>query len=427
MNFEIKTPIAIVGMGRSGKAAFNFLISMGISPASICTFDFKPGIADYSDPSLLINLHQPKTFIVSPGVPLQLPWLQECKNNGAIISSEINLATAVLTSEKIIGITGSLGKSTTVSLLDAGLKSFSNNFFVGGNIGIPFCEYAIELITKKRTPADWIVLELSSYQLENSQSLILDHSAITYLASNHLERYESVNHYYMTKWNIHRQTKGVVFLNKFGGDILSTYTNNINEKFQFVDRTADEFHEFKLHENNLIGSHNIDNLALATKISMACSWPKSSIAAMKNFSGLAHRLENLGIFNGKKIINDSKATTIESVLSAVAASMEGLTQQNQLHILIGGKDKGLPWHLLSQLRINQNLIFYFFGECGPHAKEQSKLAGDVFKDLEGATKSALQNSSPGDSILLSPGGTSLDQFSNFEERGHVFENLVKNS
>lgn len=186
----IQTPVAIVGMAKSGESAERFLLARGLKREEVLTFDQKVP-AQFNDPQALMSQGKPKTLVVSPGVPLKSSWIIEAQKAGVIVTSEINLACEVLADEKIIGVTGSLGKSTTVSLLGAGLSAFDKNAFVGGNLGTPFCEYATGVLTGKRPRAQWIVLELSSYQLENCKALKVNHAAITFLSANHMERYDS--------------------------------------------------------------------------------------------------------------------------------------------------------------------------------------------------------------------------------------------
>ncbi len=420
---NLRTPIAIVGMGRSGEAAKRLLLLSGVPSAEIKTFDAKLSDADFRDPQDLMEQARPQTLVVSPGVPLASAWIQEARSRGVSITSETSLACTYLSTEKIIGVTGSLGKSTTVSLLGAAAQSFSPSAFVGGNLGTPFCEYAISLLEKKQPAADWVVLELSSYQLENCVGLYLDHSAITYLSPNHLERYKDLDDYYQTKWQIQKITRGTCFLNGAGGDVVSySQTHRSHSSIKIVSPRDSELHSFALEESALIGQHNLENIAVATSVALGAGWPKSSIAALKNFSGLSHRLENLGVTNGIRFINDSKATALDSVLIATKAAREA--SDGHLYILLGGRDKNLPWQDLNILSAWKNTSFIFFGECREVAKQKSGLSGPVYPRLGEALAYCKQKAKSGDTVLLSPGGTSLDEFKSFEERGDFFKSFV---
>lgn len=422
---NLKTPIAIVGMGKSGEAARRLLSLLGYDPKSILTFDGKLDSAQFHDPNSLMEQGQPQTLVVSPGVPLSSGWIQEAIRRGIQITSELSLACATLENEKMIGVTGSVGKSTTVSILGAGLEAFSQKGFVGGNLGTPFADYAADVLEGKRPRADWVILELSSYQLENCVGLNLDYSAITYFTSNHLERYESLEHYYQTKWKVLSITKNALLLNKEGGDLVEYFNKNgHNQQVQVISRLDVELRKLHLEQAQLIGQHNQDNLALASALALAAGWPMSSIEGMKAFKGLTHRLENAGTYQGIRFINDSKATAMDSVLIAAAAAHDTLQKNGTLWLLLGGRDKNLPWQDLMSLGRLQNIEFVFFGECREVAQTKSTLPGKTFAHLSAAVSEVLTNAKSGDTVLLSPGGTSLDEFKSFEDRGTFFKKTV---
>ncbi len=421
---SLPKPIAIIGMGKSGASAKKLLEVCGTSPSEIFTFDQQKE-AQFRDPRLFTQTVQPKTLVVSPGFPLATEWIQTLHRSGAHITSELSLACSCLDSENLIGVTGSVGKSTTVSILGAGLAEFTKSFFVGGNLGIPFADYATDVLLGQRSRAQWVVLELSSYQLENSARLRLALSAITYFTANHMDRYPSLTSYYETKWKIAEKTQGEVILNRHGGDLFDYFQGKDSSKIIWSERDLPALQKYKLHQARLIGQHNQDNLSLAALIALRCKWPESSIQAMKNFAGLPHRLENLGERKGIRFINDSKATALDSVQIAVAAAHETKSASAKLYVLLGGKDKGLPWenlHPLSQLSLTQ---FVFFGECRELAQKKSGLLGLSYAHLKEALDSCFLQARPGDTVLMSPGGTSLDEFAHFEARGEFFKQQVE--
>lgn len=422
---NLKTPIAIVGMGKSGEAARRLLLDLGFSAQSVLTFDGKLPTADFNDPEALMSKAAPKTLVVSPGVPLTSAWIQKAQSQGVKITSEISLACACLEQEKLMGITGSVGKSTTVSLLGAGLEAFSKTGFVGGNLGIPFSQYAAEVLEGQRPRADWIVLELSSYQLENCENLSLDFSAITYFTSNHLERYDNLEHYYQTKWNIHSITKKAMLLNSEGGDLVEySKKKGRDESVKVISKNDSVFKDLHLEKAQLIGQHNQDNLALASALALEAGWPREAIEGMKNFKGLVHRLENVGTFKGVRFINDSKATAMDSVLIASTAAHDTLANGGKLFLLLGGRDKNLPWQDLMPLKHFQSVEFVFFGECREVAQKKSLLPGSSYPQLNEALEHCFKKAKSSDTVLLSPGGTSLDEFKSFEDRGNFFKSKV---
>jgi UDP-N-acetylmuramoylalanine--D-glutamate ligase len=410
---HLKTPIIIIGLGKSGRSAEKLLIQAGFAKTEVLTFDEKtPGqIRSWNDIEKLAT----GTLVVSPGVPLSHQNIKHLVQTGWDLTSEINLAMSLITDEIIIGITGSVGKSTVTSLLGTAVKTDDPNAFVGGNLGVPFCDYAISLLDKK-PKAQFIVLELSSYQLENCANLKLKYSAITYLSANHLERYSSLDEYYMTKCHIGKITENLCVINSASKNLL-LFQKNIQGKVFLTEITQKKI--------NLIGKHNLENYFVALELAKKCQLSAEAIQAMQKFSGLPHRLENAGTVNGVLYINDSKATAMDSVLVGYSAASENIKLDCKIYLLLGGQDKKLPWQQLAVINQQKNIQAVFFGESGHRAKDKSGLPGEVFAHMAEAFNYAQKNSKPGDTILLSPGGTSFDEFKNFEDRGNVFKNLVQ--
>ena len=174
----------------------------------------------------------------------------------------------------------------------------------------------------------------------------------------------------------------------------------------------------------LIGLHNKDNFSLSAELAALCGWPQNSFLKMAHYRGLPHRLEFVAELGGVTYVNDSKATAIDSVLVAVQGGLEKISTQAKLFLLLGGKDKNLPWNELSVFSENTQISPVFFGACGLLAKEKAHLTGEYFEKLGSAINYCQNRVQSGDMVLLSPGGTSLDEFKNFEERGDFFKSLV---
>ncbi len=423
---NLPLPIAIIGLGLSGESALRLLLAAGVDRSQILTFDQKSP-ADFQDHINLLIEGKPRTLCVSPGVALKADWIQNALNQGARLTSELEIAFAFLTSEKVIALTGSVGKSTTTSILGAGVSAIDPNAFVGGNLGMPLADYAAGLIEGNRNKAQNVILELSSYQMENFRNLKCDVAVLTHLSANHLERYDSLQHYFDTKIHLFRYATKLGVLNQNGGEISNQIdritSQNPNLTWKLVDRKDPEFRKRLTTTPNLVGTHNLDNLAMAFAVAENQSWPQESFTAMLRFPGLAHRLENCGRIDDILFLNDSKATSIESVLQAVS-SVVGENPNSTLHLLVGGKDKGLPWENLRVSLRYPHLKYYFFGEVGPLAQQKSQLQGPVFAKFGEALKHLKSQLRAGDTVLLSPGGTSWDEFKNFEERGKYFKNWI---
>jgi UDP-N-acetylmuramoylalanine--D-glutamate ligase len=213
------------------------------------------------------------------------------------------------------------------------------------------------------------------------------------------------------------RSKKLGVLNAHGGDLKNFAADKLPQvPLQWVQRSSPR------EKCNLLGEHNQDNLAVAMALAHAAGWPALAFEEMRKFPGLPHRMENLGIHRGVQYVNDSKATTMESVQMAVQ-SLED-SYQGSLHLLLGGRDKNLPWERLSSFRNRPRLKCYFFGECAVVAQQNSKLHGDRFARLADAVRAAQKSSAAGDLILLSPGGTSLDEFKSFEDRGKAFAKML---
>ncbi len=417
---NLKTPIAIIGLGKSGTSALALLREFGFKEAQLATYDAKESSATFNTVEKLL-FFSPKTLVVSPGVPLNSSWIQTLVAGGVAITSEINLAASLLTTEKIIGVTGSVGKSTVVSLLGVGATSFDKNAFIGGNIGIPFCDYALEVL-RGRPRANWVVLELSSFQLENCEKLSLSYSIVSFLSSNHLERYASLEDYYSKKLLITAITKELCLFNKSSKD-CNIYAPRSKSEYKLVN--AQNFSNYELLPRVfLIGPHNKDNFSLASEMGQICKWPESSLIEMTRYPGLPHRMEFVVEINGVTFINDSKATAMDSVLVAANGCLENISAEGRVYILLGGKDKNLPWEELAAFDGNEKILPVFFGACGELAQKKSGLAGERFEKLGSAINFCQKRSKPRDIVLLSPGGTSLDEFRNFEERGNFFKTIV---
>lgn len=410
-------PIAIIGLGLSGQAALDLLLGMGIPRHQIITHDQKaPSDAPTAE---AVIAQKPATLVVSPGVPLSTPWIQQLLQNGAELTSELELAARQLTTEKVVGITGSVGKSTVTSLLGAGLDAAGILNFTGGNLGFPFARYALERLQGQRPAAEYVVLELSSYQLENFMALNCESSIVTSLTPNHLERYKTLEDYYETKLTLPVKTTGIRLFNASGLDLL-----NYRDRFRngtWVDRRDLPEETFK--KMRMVGTHNRDNLALVWSWGVAHQMPVAFFQGILGFPGLAHRLENLGEQNGVLFLNDSKATTMASVTQAAESLADLAKTRKTTHFLLGGRNKNLPWQELADLR-QYDFKFHFFGECGQLARNLTGLPGDIAPTLALALDALMPTLQVGDMVVLSPGGTSLDEFKSFEDRGNFFRTRI---
>lgn len=419
-------PVLIVGRGVSGESVQKFFLGLGWKhKIDFCFYSDKPAESDFDDSKSATLKFKPRTLVVSPGYPLSTQWIQEySKSSGAIVTSEINLASLILDKEIVIGITGSLGKSTTTSLLGHCLKQKDPEIFVGGNLGVPFLDYARGVLLESRLPAKYVVLEISSFQLENSWELGLDVAAITFLSSNHLERYRDLDHYYKTKFDIQKLLKpnGFLVANKQGGDL---WNRARDFKFVWSDVEENGFRSLLPPKIPLLGEHNKQNIALVFKI-LEKLGVKDCSSRILTFKGLEHRIETVGEINGVKFVNDSKATALDSVKSAIEACLESCGPSAQVWLLLGGRDKNHPWASLEQTLENPQVKLILFGESSKKLEMIFSKSRGVFSNLLPALDFAFSQAHSGDCVLLSPGGTSLDEFKSFQDRGNFFKDWYKN-
>ncbi|MES3037396.1 MAG: Mur ligase family protein [Bdellovibrionota bacterium] len=260
--------VALIGMGKSGIAARD-LLNFALPEVKLFTFDDKSPDADSSDPKAVENFN-PSSLIVSPGFPLSTPWLKGLLIKGVPCLNEVDLASFFLKDERVIGITGSLGKSTTAALIYEAAKELDEDAFIGANFGTPLSEYALHVQKHQRPRALWIIAELSSYHLETLRILNLDLGIVTYLAANHLERYENIQQYYDTKLKIFARTTGKVLLNMHSEDLAKAEIKFPNAVTVHLDS----------HENlamagknaKLLGQHNQQNILLALKTVEVLHW-----------------------------------------------------------------------------------------------------------------------------------------------------------
>ncbi len=369
-------------------------------------------------------------LIVSPGIPLDIPILKKAKMKNLKFISEIEFGYKIkYPASKIIAITGSNGKSTTVSLIHHILKTAGYKSILAGNIGSAFTSFPIE-----KPGIEFIVLELSSFQLELIEFFKADVAAILNITPDHLNRYNNFEEYTLAKFNIfNNQTENDLAIFNLDDNICLKYQNTVksNKKFFSLKNNADIFFNGKniVHnsrdisvQNLLIkGPHNIANI-MASILALSPFHLKIEIInkALRTFSPLPHRLEFVAEVNGIKFINDSKATNTESVKYALQSFSK------PIRIIMGGAGKGEDYTVLNPLLKQYAKKIYLVGESRLEMEKAFKSATDIalFDVFQGAVLAAYSDAEKGDYVVLSPACTSYDMFNNFEERGDRFKAIV---
>lgn len=370
-------------------------------------------------------------IIVSPGIPLNIPILKKAEKKGIKLISEIEFGYLIKhPASKIIAVTGSNGKSTTVSLIQHILKIAGYKSILAGNIGTAFTSFPIE-----KPGIDFIVLEISSFQLDLIETFKPEVGVILNITPDHLNRYKSFTDYAKSKFRIfqNQNFSDLAVLN-FDDDVISGFQKNFKSRTQYfsslkktdiyLEKNKIRFHErnFPIKNFSLKGPHNISNtMASILAVSPFNISEKDIRYALKTFSPLPHRLEFVAEINSIKFYNDSKATNTDSVKYALQSF------DKPVRVILGGSDKGENFSTLNPFLNRYAKKVYLIGET---QEKMFAAFGNVvktskFENFEKCLKTAFSESENNDIILLSPACASFDMFKNFEERGNVFKKIVK--
>ncbi len=420
--------IGILGAGLSGMAAAKILLN---SKANIYFYDDKKEKPDLIKNNSWKNYkfwpwNSLTAVVVSPGIPINAKKkhnaIKLAIKNKVKILNEIDLFVETRPKAKIIGITGTNGKSTTVALLFHILKFNKIKCVVGGNYGFPACDI------KDPGKCGIIILELSSYQLDGVKRLNLDIASITNITPDHLEYHETFNKYKLSKLKIINLLKeNGTFISNVNNKLVNKYLNKQKYKSINVIKIKNYLFNGYVNDNDYLrGSHNQDNGAIAISIARILNVTNAQIkCAIENFKGLPHRMEPLYISKRVKIINDSKSTNGESTAAA-------LQSFENIFWIVGGQPKtggiGDSRNFLDKVVeafIIGKSINFFYKEI---AKSRIDFPINKCFTLEKATEMAIKKGAQSNFkhyvILLSPSAASFDQFQNFEERGNKFKELV---
>lgn len=438
---DIPEKILIVGLGNTGISVAKFLGKLG---RTITITDMK-GPAELSDAlAELSGIHfkgslgrhdlddflKNDMIVLSPGVDTEMSYIKEAKERGISVIGEIELASSFVDSP-IIAITGTNGKTTVTSLMGEIFKAAFNNVFVGGNIGNPLINYIME--NKK---ADFVILEISSFQLETIYRFHPYISILLNITEDHLDRYGSFDEY--------RDAKLRIFENQSGDDFAILNKNIILDRpimakrlYFSVNETLKEgafYRDEKMYIrldgkeyiyrrdiSPLIGRHNTENLLSVLLGAHIAGIDKDVIeGVLRRFKGLPHRVEYVRSIKGVRFINDSKATNVDATKRALE-SIDG-----DIVLIAGGKDKGGSYRVIEdELRRVRALVL--IGEARERIADE---LGDIVgihdaSDLKDAVEKAMGLAKEGDTVLFSPMCSSFDMFRDYKERGDTFKRIVE--
>ena len=376
----------------------------------------------------------------SPSCLPTKPELEQEASRGAIVTSEVELLMKMCPS-KIIGITGSDGKTTTTSLIYAILKEAGFNVFLGGNIGTPLFTRLSEM-----TPEDYVVLELSSFQLMGME-VSPDIAVITNITPNHLNIHKDYEEYIEAKKNIfkYQNEKGIVVLN-FDNEITRNCAKEVKGKVVFFSSKEKLDNGFIVDENIikkcedkvrthiidtkdviLRGNHNYQNIATALAATDTLVDETVAVKAIKKFKPVEHRIEFVRELDNVKWYNDSASSSPSRTLSGLNAFDEDIV------LIAGGYDKNLDYTPLAKTLVKKVKTLILIGQTAGKIfetvkkeleKENKKLDIYMCDSLEKTIEIARKSTKPGQVVLFSPASASFDMFKDFADRGHKFKDLV---
>lgn len=437
-----KKRACVIGLGRSGQAAAKLLLKKGFP---VFGTDTRPRTEVKQALGRLAARmkwegggHSEKALrcafaVKSPGLPPSAPILGELKSAGIPIFSEIEVALAFCKSREIIAITGTNGKTTTAALAGAVF-----NARVCGNIGVPLSEI-VELIG----PKDPVVLEVSSYQLEDSRFFHAKAAAILNITADHIDHHGTMAAYIEAKARIFKdQEPGDACVFNAGDPLTYKLSRRCPSQRLYFGPAAAGTHAWvengKIHIRlpgsrktivldppKLPGGHNLENAMAAALLGLSRGIRLPALKkAFKAFKGVEHRLEETPSVRGLRCINDSKATNVDSTLVALKSLPEA---DKNILLILGGLHKGSPYAPLRPLIEKGVKAVLSIGSAARKIEEDLGGAIHIFPcgDLSTAIDTALKIGAKGDILLLSPACASFDQFKNFEDRGRQFKELLE--
>lgn len=375
--------------------------------------------------------------VVSPGIPLEIPFIREIKNKGIEIIGEIELAYR-LSKGHIVAITGTNGKTTTTALVGEIFKNSGRVTHVVGNIGVAYISKALET-----RDDDVIIVEVSSFQLESIVDFHPQVGVFLNLTEDHLNRHKTMANYEAAKLNLFKnQNKKDFAVVNYDDLRVRKATKKLDatkiyfsrkerlEKGVFIEDKKIVFADkenkkdiISIDEIYIPGRHNLENALAAIAISIVMGVDIESIAyTLRTFKGVTHRVEAVDIINGVKFVNDSKATNVDAAIKAIEAI------DAPILLLAGGLDKGTEFNDFINAFNGKVRHMFVYGETAQKLFETAVRLNfnsvTRVKNLDEAVNSAYKISSDGDTILLSPACASWDMYKNFELRGEHFKDIV---
>ena len=443
MEFNSKK-ILVVGFGKSGFASARYLMGRG---AEVTIGDIKPEtgldknlLKEVRDSGVKLEIgeHRIETFlgsdmiIVSPGVPLDIKPLAAARDAGVPIRGELEVA-ARLFDTPIIAVTGTNGKTTVVSLLEEIIERSGSSLFTGGNIGTPLMDYV-----SGNTRADFVLVEVSSFQLDTAERFSPFVSLILNITPDHLDRYESFDAYARSKYSITRNQRegqyavlndddpllhgfgpeSTVSVLRYGIERADGRNAFIEDKRLVACIPGKIEHSFNIEGFLLPGKHNLSNLMGAVLVAL-CAGVEADIIqdVIYNFKGLPHRIEHVAKIDGIDFYDDSKATNVDAAVKSLEVF------DRPVILVAGGIHKGGDYDALVRASGSRVKKGIFIGEARFRLGDafRNHIPFEFAEDMEDAVRRAFSAASEGDVILLAPACSSFDMFTDYGHRGRVFK------
>jgi UDP-N-acetylmuramoylalanine--D-glutamate ligase len=416
--------VTVVGAARSGIAAALLLVDRG---ARVTLTDLQPAIdaaaatqLKQAGVTLELGAHRPASFnradliVLSPGVPLDQPHVTVAAQTGVPVIGEIELASRWL-SGRIVAITGTKGKSTTTTLTGRMFTAGGLKALVGGNIGTPLSSQVAQ-----STPDTFHIVEVSSFQLETTETFHPWIAVLLNMSPDHLDRHASFDEYIAAKAKIfeNQDESDWAVINADDAQTLAMARVSRARKVTFSDRTA----LVPSSAIRLIGKHLVADVMAAATVAQIAGVPHDAILrAVESFTGLEHALEPVATIKGVRFVNDSKATNVEAARRAIESFDQGLV------VIMGGRFKGGDLRLLRRPLTAANASVIAIGESQPliQAAFDGAVPVQTAKSLVDAVRLGYVLAQPNGTVLLSPACASFDMFRDYAERGLAFKTEVK--
>ena len=451
--------VTVMGLARSGVAACRLLQAAG---AKVTVADRKESaeltsiLASIDRDHVAVtvgaryesSLDEANLVVISPGVPYRLASLEAVRRRGVKVIGELELASQFIRSP-ILAITGTNGKSTTVTLIGKFLMESGKRAFVGGNLGTALSEAALEdflaQLEGKPSPYDYVVVEVSSFQMETIDQFHPWVATLLNVTVDHQDRYESLDDYVAAKQRIfENQVASDFALFNLDDDRVASLRHRVAaRRLGFTSRstlgadlsggtylegdwivttvTGVRLEICRRSEIRIIGNHNVQNVMAAVTNAVLCGCPLEVIRrVLATFPGLEHALEIVREWRGVRFVNDSKGTNVDATLKA----LESIDQP--ICLIAGGRDKGGDFSRLAQVVDRRVKRVILIGEAAPLLRRAWEGVATMIDadSLQEAVDCAAQGAESGDVVLLSPCCASFDMFTDYQDRGRQFKTLV---